>query len=150
MLLQVTDILLLADPVLHISQAIHSPRAYLALTDCLLKQIEVSTQPELQAARALILRIRQRKLYRLVEEAIIPTHLSDMPDVTEADILAYQHAAHTRDIVVQNLRIHYAMKVTHTRTHAHTHARNTAPLHAHSHSHAACSPLPAPPAAFCV
>ena len=108
------DVLLLADPVLHLSEAILSASAYCRLTDCVLKQIECSTEPELQAARDLIHRIRTRRLYRLVEEAIIPTQLADMPDVTAADILSCAPptaaAIAASDVQVQNLRISYAMK----------------------------------------
>ena len=106
----ITDVLLLADPHLRISAAIHSPERYLALTDCVLKQIEVSQDEELQAARALIRRIRQRRLYRLVEEAIVPIALSDMPDVTAEELLAGQSLVPASDVVVENLRIHYAMR----------------------------------------
>ena len=117
----ITDVLLLADPVLHISSAIHDPRRYLALTDCVLKQIEFSTEPELAAARSLILRIRTRKLYRLVEECIIPLQLSDMDDVTAEDIIAAipQSASFSpqpqctvlpSELAVQNLRIHYGVR----------------------------------------
>ena len=113
----VTDVLLLADPHLHLSDAIHSASAYLTLTDAVLRQIEYSTEPELADARALLLRIRQRKLYRLVEEAIIPIHLSDMDDVTAEELLAYQQPVQSpqllvrpEEVVVENLRIHYAMR----------------------------------------
>jgi HD superfamily phosphohydrolase len=38
----VTDILLLADPVMKISSAVDDPASYVHLTDCLIKQIETS------------------------------------------------------------------------------------------------------------
>ena len=114
------DVLLLADPVLHLSQAILSAEHYCRLTDCVLKQIECSTEVALQPARELILRIRTRRLYRLVEEVIIPLHLADLPDITADDILscaASPSATATAacpvrpcDVQVQNLRISYAMK----------------------------------------
>lgn len=109
------DVLLLADPVLHLSEAILSAAAYCRLTDCVLKQIECSTEAELQAARDLIHRIRTRRLYRLVEEAIIPTQLADIPDVTVSDILSCCPPSNGEcpvrpcDVQVQNLRISYAM-----------------------------------------
>ena len=109
------DVLLLADPVLHLSEAILSPSAFCRLTDCVLKQIECSSEPELQKARDLIHRIRTRRLYRLVDEAIIPTHLADLPDVTVAHILSCVPAGvecglQACDVQVQNLLISYAMK----------------------------------------
>ena len=110
------DVLLLADPVLHLSESILSASAYCRLTDCVLKQIECSTEPELQAARDLIYRIRTRRLYRLVEEAIIPTQLAGMADVTVSDILDCAPPAtgdgvvQPCDVHVQNLRMSYAMK----------------------------------------
>ena len=112
------DVLLLADPVLHLSQAILSAEQYCRLTDCVLKQIECSTEAALQPARELILRIRTRKLYRLVEEVIIPLHLADLPDITADDILSCAASpsataacpVRPSDVQVQNLRISYAMK----------------------------------------
>ena len=111
------DVLLLADPILHLSDAILSPAAYCRLTDCVLKQIECSTQPELHEARQLIHRIRTRRLYRLVEESIVPHELSSLPDVTVNDILSCCAVSGVGlggllagDVQVQNLRMSYAMK----------------------------------------
>lgn len=83
----ITDVLLLADPVLKISHAIDDPKKYVNLTDCLIKQIECSDDPRLAPARALIERIRRRQLYKLAAETIIPPNMH-LPETREEDLIA--------------------------------------------------------------
>jgi len=63
----VVDALLAADPILDISGRISDPARYLYLTDSIFEEIESSTDPHLTPAREIILRIRQRDLYRCVD-----------------------------------------------------------------------------------
>ena len=50
----VRDVLIEADPVLHLSRAIEDPEQYWELTDVVLKVIETSKDPALAKSRALI------------------------------------------------------------------------------------------------
>lgn len=111
----ICDVFHLADPVLKLSQASESPESYSKLTDCILKQIETSTDPDLQAARDLIMRIRRRQLYRLVDETVLPVDVPKVLDeVTPKQILdcylPSRAVLSEADLHVQNLRINYAMK----------------------------------------
>jgi hypothetical protein len=62
----------LSDPVLKISEKVDDEYEYLKLTDDILKTIQFSECEELKKARQIIKRIRTRKLYRFVDEFLIP------------------------------------------------------------------------------
>lgn len=61
-----------ADKTLQISEAILDAPSFLRLSDSMLYQIEHSREPNLADARKLIERIRRRKLYRFVDECLLP------------------------------------------------------------------------------
>jgi hypothetical protein len=108
-------VLQLADPVLGLSAATRDPSSYVKLTDCVLKQIENSTDARLAAARALLVRIRTRKLYRLVDESVLPVDSPKvLASVTAKMLLDHYPQARAdglteSDLRVHNLRINYAM-----------------------------------------
>lgn len=62
----VIDAMLHADPVLNISGAIHDKRAYMLLTDCVLKKIEETQDEKLKTAQAIVRRLRKRQLYKVI------------------------------------------------------------------------------------
>jgi len=68
----VVDVLVLADPILKISEKIYQPSKYLHLTDSILEEIERSESPELEKARAIIKRLRKRDLYKMVDQKVLP------------------------------------------------------------------------------
>lgn len=84
----IVDAMLAADPYLGISSCIDSGEEYLRLTDCIIKEIELSKQEvtfsppshcgiyymkkELKPARSIIKRIYQRQLYKFVDEFLVP------------------------------------------------------------------------------
>ena len=113
----ITDILLLADKRLRISKAIEDVNAYLKLTDCILKQIEVSedADEDMIQARALVLRLRRRNIYSLVDELIIPSETGNTfpQTVTAEHILAFNthHSLlEPNDLHIQNVKLNYAMR----------------------------------------
>ena len=60
-----------------LSNAIDSPEEYMRLTDCILKEIETSRATNLSGAREIINNIRCRRLYKYVDEYIIPDEYKD-------------------------------------------------------------------------
>lgn len=111
----ICDVFLLADPVLHIADATEDVAAYAKLTDCVLKEIENSVDPRLAEARKLIMRIRTRQLYKLVDETVLPVDAPTvLGEVTVAQLLDCYPPSRAvlspSDLHVQNLRINYAMK----------------------------------------
>ncbi|CAE7230292.1 unnamed protein product [Rhizoctonia solani] len=65
--LMIVDALVLANPVLHLADKIHSAEDYLHLNDSILLEIERSKAPELEKSREIIHRIRTRQLYKQVD-----------------------------------------------------------------------------------
>ncbi|KAI9591511.1 HD phosphohydrolase domain-containing protein [Syncephalis fuscata] len=111
----ITDALLLADPYLKLSDAIDRPEDYLKLTDHVLKNIEFSTGDELAPARAVIRRVRQRQLYRFVEERMIPAeNIARLRGkINEEAICSHQSeyaCIKTDDIIVDWLTVGYGFK----------------------------------------
>ncbi|KAM3583590.1 hypothetical protein VKS41_004497 [Umbelopsis sp. WA50703] len=112
----ITDVLLEADPVLKISEKVDDEYEYLKLTDDILKTIQFSECEELKKARQIIKRIRTRKLYRFVDEFLIPAgmerHLTK-EKITAQELISYQsdNAKLTEeDVIIEWLVINYAMK----------------------------------------
>ena len=70
----------------------------------------------LAPARELIQRIRKRKLYKFVDEVAIPAAMiAHLPKVTPEDITTCQigtgkDTLHPDDLIIQDLKINYAMK----------------------------------------
>jgi HD superfamily phosphohydrolase len=111
----VADAFTLADPYMHISQRATEPTTYTHLTDCILKTIEASFEPELEPARAIIRRLRRRDLYRFVDETIIPGELISHWNVpSAAEVITCQShdgiPLRVEDIIVDTHVNNYAMK----------------------------------------
>eukprot|EP01028_Stygiella_incarcerata_P006446 TRINITY_DN261_c0_g1_i1.p1 TRINITY_DN261_c0_g1~~TRINITY_DN261_c0_g1_i1.p1 ORF type:complete len:336 (-),score=74.59 TRINITY_DN261_c0_g1_i1:141-1148(-) len=119
----IMDALLSANAHLKISQMVDDPVEYCGLTDCILKSIEVSKDQELEEARKIIHRIRTRDLYKFVDEVLIPPEMrARFPSVTEEDISTSQGFAgilKPGDLIVQNMRMNYAMKSRNPVNHCH-------------------------------
>ncbi|KAJ2355971.1 hypothetical protein GGF43_002366, partial [Coemansia sp. RSA 2618] len=88
----IVDAMLIADPVLRISEAISNPRLYQTLTDNIVHDIERSTEPELQTARDLIARIHVRDTYKFVDEYMLPPGLASAANtsITPAAIVGFR------------------------------------------------------------
>ncbi|KAJ1953954.1 hypothetical protein EC988_002701 [Linderina pennispora] len=110
------DAMLIADPVLELSQAVLDPERYLYLTDEIVRDIERSREPELETARAILRRLQKRELYKLVDEFILPPELSSIADsriVSAAKIAEFRSDNDDfteRDVLVDINRMHYGMK----------------------------------------
>jgi HD superfamily phosphohydrolase len=68
--MMISDAMSLADPILSISAAVADPARFALFTDEILTVIRMSTDPGLAPARALLLRIERRDLYRCLLEAM--------------------------------------------------------------------------------
>ncbi|RIA97929.1 HD phosphohydrolase domain-containing protein [Glomus cerebriforme] len=109
------DALVEADPVLKISKTVENPEEYLQLNDTILNQIEFSKEPSLAKSREIIKRIRTRKLYKFVDEFLVPRelkyHLNEQK-INAREIIAHQ-AENDRlredDVIVERLKLNYAM-----------------------------------------
>jgi len=111
----VADAFSLADPYMKIAERATNPKTYTYLTDCILKTIEASFEPELEPARAVIRRLRRRELYRFVDEYIIPgEHISNWKVPTPAELVTSQSHdgvdLKPEDIIVDTHVNNYAMK----------------------------------------
>lgn len=100
-----------------ISNAIWDVEEFIKLDDGILKRIEWSQKPEMQRARDIVRRIRTRDLYQYVNEYAVPEDdIQFFKPVTELDITSCQgdnnipNGLKPEDIVVQNMKIDYAMK----------------------------------------
>lgn len=92
----VCDILLEANEVFNFTECLNNPDDYLTLTDCVLKTIEISKEPRLEKARALLKRLRKRDLYKMAAESILPLAPNSVyKKVTPADIIKYKPAGST-------------------------------------------------------
>jgi len=109
------DALVEADPILKISKTIENPEDYLKLNDTILNKIEFSKKPGLAKSREIINRIRTRKLYKFVDEYLVPDDLKN--HLTEQKINAREIIAHQTendgleedDVIVDRLKLNYAM-----------------------------------------
>jgi len=131
----ILDILTLADPFLHLSSCLDNPSDFYSLTDSVLRTIECSKLPELQDAQKLIRDLRKRKLYKFVDEVLVPPELwSDFYDgvrlnittdrsfirltqfihshwqVTTEDIVSRNSELTNDDVIVHKLQLNYALK----------------------------------------
>jgi len=109
------DVFSLADDVLKISDNINDPESYMRLTDCILKEIEVSRNKELKSAQDLLKRIRKRELYSFVSEFIIPENEIEKWKVpTPSELISYQssqfQSLSENDIIVDTHKNNYAFK----------------------------------------
>lgn len=67
----IVDALLLANPYFKFQEKIFNPKAYTLLTDSVLSHIELSRKPELKASKEILLRLRQRDLYRFIDQKLL-------------------------------------------------------------------------------
>ncbi|ORX72003.1 HD-domain/PDEase-like protein [Linderina pennispora] len=104
------DAMLIADPVLELSQAVLDPERYLYLTDEIVRDIERSREPELETARAILRRLQKRELYKLVDEFILPPELSSIADSRIVKFRSDNDDFTERDVLVDINRMHYGMK----------------------------------------
>ncbi|KAJ2896042.1 hypothetical protein IWW38_002137 [Coemansia aciculifera] len=110
------DAMLLADPVLHISQAVNSPSLYQSLTDEIVRDIERSPASELREAQEIIARIHTRDIYKFVDEFILPAdmaHLANSAQINEAMVVGYRSDNDDfseRDVLIDFCLIHYGMR----------------------------------------
>ncbi|RKP09607.1 HD phosphohydrolase domain-containing protein [Thamnocephalis sphaerospora] len=117
--LMITDAMLAADPYLHFSSAIDSGEDYMRLTDHIIKEIELSKAEagvELAESRRIIKRIRQRQLYRFVEERMIPVEYKaylNKERINAREICAHQSEDAKiceQDVIVKWLTMGYGFK----------------------------------------
>lgn len=110
----VSDAFLHADRQLGISSSIVDPEEFLTVTDSLTAIIERSKDIAMAPARNLIRRLRCRKLYRLVEEVLLPAGMSRR--LTPQQIATCQDSAGTGviltpdDIYVAHVSLNFGMK----------------------------------------
>ncbi|KAI8583987.1 hypothetical protein K450DRAFT_220918 [Umbelopsis ramanniana AG] len=112
----ITDILVAADPFLKISESVEDPKKFWKLTDGILKTIEHSEDDELKDARQIIKRLRTRKLYRFVDEFLIPAGMEShitKDKISARELVSYQSdnsGLVEEDVIIEWLVINYAMK----------------------------------------
>ncbi|KAJ2488841.1 hypothetical protein IWW37_004469 [Coemansia sp. RSA 2050] len=112
----IVDALLIADPVLQISQSVTNPQKYQLLTDEIVRDIERSPGPELREARDILARIHTRDIYKFVDEFILPADLAPIANsayINEAKIAGYRSDNDDfaeRDVLIDFCLIHYGMR----------------------------------------
>ncbi|KAF8665672.1 hypothetical protein AX16_000125 [Volvariella volvacea WC 439] len=120
----VVDALLLADPIMQISEKVFKPEDFVHLTDNIMPWIEASKEPELAPARAIFDRIRKRDLYRRVDYKVVHWDVRKLfeENVTPERIFEATKALaksndslkmddlNVDDIIVSHVVMHYGMK----------------------------------------
>lgn len=110
----ITDALLHADQTLKISDSIDDPTQFLRMTDALLPIIEFSTDKALETSRHILNRLRCRKLYKFVDEVLLPAGMERQ--ISAQQITTHQSVAVTgvdlrpEDIHVAHVTLHFGMK----------------------------------------
>ncbi|EGC28685.1 hypothetical protein DICPUDRAFT_159857 [Dictyostelium purpureum] len=101
-----------ADSFLKISDQLDDPKEFINLSDSLLKRIETSKEPELQKSRAIIKNIRNRNLYKFVDEIIVHSQQIkwDSDKSLAKEISNQGKDILESDLIVQNLKLNYALK----------------------------------------
>jgi len=126
--LMAIDAFLEADSYMGISKSVDNIEDYMKLTDHILRDIQNSNSqdPGMKRAKEIVLRIRNRDLYQMVEEVILPHHFFDndgngeKKDITKSQIIE-QHYLECREnniqpfleekhFCLQNLKLGYALK----------------------------------------
>ncbi|ESK91486.1 hd phosphohydrolase domain-containing protein [Moniliophthora roreri MCA 2997] len=79
----IIDALLLADPIMKISDSVFDPKRYVHLTDSVMERIEESEDKRLASAQAIFARIHERDLYRLADFKCFPWKGDDAKYVKE-------------------------------------------------------------------
>ena len=113
----IVDALLAADPTLGISATIEDPDRYLHTTDAILHDIAASRDPALQKSRDILRAMRSRDLYKFVDEVLVPQEILGhfrKEHATAERIIEFRGTdeghVDAGDIIVQWLKINYAMK----------------------------------------
>jgi HD superfamily phosphohydrolase len=116
----VVDALVAADACWggELSNSIWAPKTFARMDDSILKRIEWSDEPGMAPAQEVLRRLRRRELYKYVNEFTVPrARLPGWRDVAPLDITSCQDVCaavpgglRPEDIIVQNLKIDWAMK----------------------------------------
>ncbi|KAL9713864.1 hypothetical protein Ac2012v2_003476 [Leucoagaricus gongylophorus] len=121
----IIDALLAAEPYLRIAERVFDPEKFILLNDSILNTIESSTATELAESRAIVLRIRDRDLYKMVDYKVIewPFQHIFRTNVTSKRILKEVKRRATADpvpddfaeleeddVIVDFCTMHYGMK----------------------------------------
>lgn len=112
----ITDALIHADETLRIADTIERPEDFLALNDSIITRIEFSKEQQLVASRNIIQRLRRRRLYRFVDEVLLPANRACHPIVCPEDITTCQDASGTGvtllpdDIHVSEATLNFGMR----------------------------------------
>ncbi|KAJ2502072.1 hypothetical protein IWW47_003041, partial [Coemansia sp. RSA 2052] len=110
------DAMLIADPVLQLTQAVTCPRLFQSLTDEVVRDIERSPASELREAQDLIARIHTRDIYKFVDEYILPAEMAAVANsasINEALVVGYRSDNDDfveRDVLIDFCLIHYGMR----------------------------------------
>ena len=112
----ITDAMVLADQAWdgRLKNAILDPAEYCKLTDAIVQEIQFSTNPALEKARDILHDLRRRRLYRFVDEAIVPTEVArKLPKASAEDISTCNPTAvrlTPDDVIVHDLKLNYGNK----------------------------------------
>lgn len=70
------------------ARCIDDPKEFQLITDCILKDVEVSKDPAMAKAQGIVRRLRQRKLYGFVDEYIVmnPDDVEPLMQLTAEDV----------------------------------------------------------------
>ena len=71
-----------------LARCIDDPKEFQLITDCILKDVEVSKDPAMAKAQDIVRRLRQRKLYGFVDEYIVtnPNDVERLMQLTPEDV----------------------------------------------------------------
>eukprot|EP00002_Diphylleia_rotans_P021988 TRINITY_DN4295_c0_g1_i1.p1 TRINITY_DN4295_c0_g1~~TRINITY_DN4295_c0_g1_i1.p1 ORF type:complete len:257 (-),score=47.02 TRINITY_DN4295_c0_g1_i1:80-850(-) len=109
----ITDVLVLADPVLEISKSVDDPEEFTLLNDSIINVIERSKDKRLEEAQKILRRLRQRDLYKIAGEMLIAhDSITTFPKLTEVDITTHQETdggiqLMPEDIIIHDLKMDY-------------------------------------------
>lgn len=108
-----TDAFVHADSSLKISNSIDDPEDFIKMTDSLTYLIERSSASALKKSKSILRRVRQRKLYRLVDEYLVPVGKSFF--ITPEQICTFQSTISNinlkpDDIHVARVVLNFGMK----------------------------------------
>ncbi|CAG8447978.1 353_t:CDS:10 [Acaulospora morrowiae] len=109
----IADALVKANPIFRFTDVISNREEYLKLTDGILYKIEYSNDPELEESRKIIKNLRYRKLYKFVDECLIPaeyySHVTEK-HLNELEIVSHQTGddpISVEDVIVDRVKMNY-------------------------------------------
>ena len=112
----ITDAMVEANAVWdgRLAKAIQSPQEYCKLTDSIVLDIQHSADPGLEAARGILQDLRRRRLYRFVDEAIVPAEVAkELRKLTAVDVTTNNPTSVSLtedDVIVHDLKLNYGNK----------------------------------------